>query len=553
MTNIFSQMAKQIQNGISLALDMSQTLHLDYYREQLARHNINENSHPELLKSIAPGNYQAHQGPTPIDIISKLDTTNGQHYSASVLSSIPHGVDSCTLTIELQDANQKCLGRNTQQISGGGKDVILSVDGGFSTPPPKEGRQLTTVATCHYHSDEGTHITTTHLTTFSHPANIELNIPKDTTGDSTINIGISGSGSGSGCDYTSPAATSQVAIPLKGEVEYYNNIKTSNGKPTNATCNLKMFNTEDGQAAMAPISSFDFFNHPNTVVNGTKLSWDLDWVEFDQVRFNAKTGVYLVMIINVEVEQTSPVQVTAIISNTPNTDPKQYWNTLKISPMNLLATGFPPVAASMKHNGYMQANSISAYNFNKGPFTVEAWINAASSGTIISRKSTEGGFADNSGFLFVLKSDGVLKLATDNGFGFYEINTVRTNIIGSGARHVAATRDKNGNLHIYLDGQLLPSSPNHSLSTPLAINTYLPMVIGATDQIQEPYNHYTGSLCLVRVWNVQRTIDEIALNAPVILPADSKGLVAQWPLLGNGSDDSSAQNAMTTVGEATFG
>ena len=552
MSNAYNQLFSQLQCGIPMPLDLNQSVHQSFYNEHLARQGISSSSHPQLFNDIAPANYSNNPGPTPIDIISRLDTTDGQNYTATVLSSIPPEISSCILTIELQDENRNTLAQTSQTINGGGKDVQLSVDGAFSTPASSEGRKIVALATSHYSSDNGTHVTVTQLTTFSHPTSIKLTAPKDLTGDKVIKIGISGNESGTGCDYTSTKASSQIAMPLQGKIEYASNIITNQGKPVKATCNLKLFNETNGANALCPMPDFDFFNHPNTVISGNSISWDLGWVDFNQVFFTQVTGVYLVMIVSLQVEGKQTEQVTAIISNTAP-DPKEYWNTLQIYPIKMLASNFPPDSATFHNKGYMNAASINAYNFDKGAFTVEGWINATSSGTIISRKSTNGGATIHSGFLLVLQSDGTFKLATDNGFGFYEINTAASNVINTGPHHVAGVRAPDGELFIYLDGELLSSSPNSSLPTPLAINTNIPLDIGATNQQQEPFNHYNGQMCLVRVWNKQRSLDELRNNASIILSPDSQGLMAQWPLLGNGSDDSSAGNDMTILGDARFG
>ncbi len=85
-------------------------------------------------------------------------------------------------------------------------------------------------------------------------------------------------------------------------------------------------------------------------------------------------------------------------------------------------------ALNLKSNAYLSAPSNSVYDFGTGDFTLQCWVKTTASGTVISRKSTQGG-AGYGGFLLVIKSDGTIKLATDNGFGFYEIDTVVTDII----------------------------------------------------------------------------------------------------------------------------
>ncbi|BAU27761.1 ricin-type beta-trefoil lectin protein [Aneurinibacillus soli] len=180
-------------------------------------------------------------------------------------------------------------------------------------------------------------------------------------------------------------------------------------------------------------------------------------------------------------------------------------------------------ALELDHNAFVSMDSNSLYNFGTKDFTLESWVNSTSSGTIISRKSSDGG-PGNGGFLLVIKPDGSLKFATDNGFGFYEIDSSPTSILDGSWHHVVAVR-KGGVLNIYLDGVLLEGTIQKNLDTPLDVNNSMRLVIGATDQMQEPNNHFSGLLTEIRVWNYAREINDILNYMNIKLSGDEDGLV----------------------------
>lgn len=204
----------------------------------------------------------------------------------------------------------------------------------------------------------------------------------------------------------------------------------------------------------------------------------------------------------------------------------------------------------MQNNAYMVVLNNSAYDFGIGNFTFEAWIKPSSPGTIISRKGTAGG-AGNGGFLLVLKPDGQLKLATDNGFGFFEIDSEATNVFDSDWHHVAGVRN-GAKLYLYLDGELLPTTNRGNATPPLNVNNNLRLLIGATDQSQEPNNHYEGLIDEVRVWTIARSQGDLNLNRYSILSSNEQGLVGYWQLNGNGNDSSSVKNNARPQGSVSY-
>lgn len=207
-------------------------------------------------------------------------------------------------------------------------------------------------------------------------------------------------------------------------------------------------------------------------------------------------------------------------------------------------------ALQLQNSAYMVAPFQGAYNFGSGNFTVEAWIKPSGAGTIISRKATQGDVG-NGGFLLVLKPDGSFKLATDNGLGFFEVDSQATSVLNGAWHHIAGVRD-GANLYLYLDSALLSSTPRGNATPPLNINNNLRMVIGATDQSQEPYIHYTGLISDVRAWSVARSQTQIVDSMTTEINSNELGLVGYWKFDGNGNDASSIQNTAVPNGSVTY-
>lgn len=86
--------------------------------------------------------------------------------------------------------------------------------------------------------------------------------------------------------------------------------------------------------------------------------------------------------------------------------------------------------------------------------------------------------------------------------------------------HLAVTYDAQGNIRIYLDGELKSISTTNHWRIRLTSDCY----------IGKSYNNnrwWPGMICETRVWNTVRTQQQIA-EGMYRVPADSEGLVAYW-------------------------
>lgn len=197
-------------------------------------------------------------------------------------------------------------------------------------------------------------------------------------------------------------------------------------------------------------------------------------------------------------------------------------------------------ALSLTDSSLVSMPYSDAYNVGTGDFTVEAWIcKTGNGGTIVSRKPTEG-CAGNGGFLLVIKSDGSIKLATDDGYGFYEINSDIVSGIFDGKYHHVLGLRRNSELEIYVDFKKISSTPRTNRFPGLNINNSLRLAVGCTDQIQEPYNHYTGKIGEIRLWSKAKTYTD--KNDWENTDYISLGLIGMWAFNQKQGEDYSSVN-----------
>lgn len=98
-------------------------------------------------------------------------------------------------------------------------------------------------------------------------------------------------------------------------------------------------------------------------------------------------------------------------------------------------------------------------------------------GTLVSRKES----ASTPGWLVVIKPNGVIKFATDNGIGFYEVNSENSHALNGQWHHVAAVRNQ-GEMSVYFDGKPINVTARESLPSPLNVSSNLNIMIGGCEQ-----------------------------------------------------------------------
>lgn len=196
-------------------------------------------------------------------------------------------------------------------------------------------------------------------------------------------------------------------------------------------------------------------------------------------------------------------------------------------------------AVSIKGDNQISAPFVSQYNVGNGDFAVEAWVSTTCGGTIISRKPTSGCIG-NGGFLLVIKRNGVIKLATDDGYGFYEINTEPVINLFDGKFHHFLGLRKDAELEIYVDFLKISSTVRTNSCAGLNINNSIRLAVGFTDQIQEEYNYFIGLIGEIRMWSTAKTYADINewKNSDYVMP----GLIGMWTFNQKSGEDYSGTN-----------
>lgn len=202
---------------------------------------------------------------------------------------------------------------------------------------------------------------------------------------------------------------------------------------------------------------------------------------------------------------------------------------------------------NLSGGGFLYANDTPFYSFGISDFTVEAWVKTMAGGTIVGKKSTDGG-AGNGGFLLVARPDGTIKFATDDGYGFYELDSVPTAVCDGIWHHVAAVR-QGATISLYLDGQPIAGTPRGNAAPPLNVSNSLRLTFGTVDQQQETYRNLTGAIAEIRLWNCAKTASEIQDGYSIRLPPGSANLVGYWSIeQGLTADFSQNNNAAQIYG-----
>jgi YD repeat-containing protein len=211
-------------------------------------------------------------------------------------------------------------------------------------------------------------------------------------------------------------------------------------------------------------------------------------------------------------------------------------------------------AAALSAGGYLQAPPNAAYQLGTGDFTVEAWVCTAApggSGTLVGRKGTAGG-PGNGGFLLVLGPDGTLKLATDNGFGYFQVVTAAT-AAGDGTWHFVAGVRQGASLTIYVDGIAQPGTSSGNGVPPLNVSNSQPLTLGTVAQTQEPYRYLTGQLDAVALWTGARSPATIAADMNTRFTGREAGLAGFWGFdFRDGRDTSPTAGDAAVTGNVTF-
>ena len=210
----------------------------------------------------------------------------------------------------------------------------------------------------------------------------------------------------------------------------------------------------------------------------------------------------------------------------------------------------------------------AAYNVGTNDFTIEAWVQAFRSGTILARTAAAG--AGTAGFALSVTDGGMLSFMTSEGTAKTTVTqTAVMDALLTVWHHVSVTRQA-GAITIYVDGipiatgtEGTPTSINVAVTTPLVLGSTVvhgpaPYAghVGVTANPPLPVGTepFTLQLAEIRVWNL--AVSQAALYRGMLIEShgDEPGLIGYWNCsTGSIIDRSNTRNLAVSPYTATIG
>ncbi len=191
-------------------------------------------------------------------------------------------------------------------------------------------------------------------------------------------------------------------------------------------------------------------------------------------------------------------------------------------------------------------------------FTIEASVNPfvlEDGKGIVSKKNIIGGGSD-AGYAMYTRADGAVRVQVNDGTNNVSANFIDVLTAGSWSTLAARISRTDDEINLFVDGSPHAANPISIASVTGSLSNSNNFIIGNDDGGASEIN---GRIDEVRVWNDQRTSDEILANYTLELcvPLQQTGLIGYWRLndnVGQTAFDHSVQvNNGTLAGEATWG
>lgn len=269
----------------------------------------------------------------PVYSIVRLDSTDGKSYRADAIGSLPVSAANVTQTLGLFDGEATNVGAvNYNQAYVNAADCTVSANGVYPGSQIAADYPVTVIYTFAQTIANNTVYGAEIITSQSYPREIYNESPRSINNPNEIKICLTRNEPD--CDYRNTYDGS-VRVPIKGNITYFGQIELNGGQPVKASNTIYLIRTRAGGDPVNPSGNYNIFNSPNTRINGNNISWDLDWLRFNQVDFESGEWVYYVFKVILNVEGKS---IVSFITNAPKSiEPDQrFLNTVQLNPMRIV-------------------------------------------------------------------------------------------------------------------------------------------------------------------------------------------------------------------------
>lgn len=239
-----------------------------------------------------------------------------------------------------------------------------------------------------------------------------------------------------------------------------------------------------------------------------------------------------------------------------------------ISEEQSFATMAPPVSSS-SHSVQLSGsqflsrsgNKLNELDFDTQKYTIEVWANLSSLTDQVALVSIEDGNQNNINndvFSFHIDpQNAILGMAviSDPPTGGqakdhrYQATTLNVSPINTW-NHYAVTWSQGGSNNFYVNGESVGINGGGSAPSYINKSNSADLIIGARESGIRSFFH--GNIDEVRIWNVQRSEQQIADNYKNELVGSEPGLIGYWQFENDLNDLTSNGNHLTNNGGATF-
>jgi hypothetical protein len=358
--SILQKVIAQYQNKGAFIIEPTDKNLVSFYDSQLALAGVKPTNYQKFFnvwqetksaKKVLSTAVLPQRKFVPVHCIASFDSSDGIAYNTTAVSSLPNTATNVTQTLGIFNNNAQPIGKvelkkNYQDVT----DCVINATGQCSNKMTPSGEALTVIYTYSQTVNSNTVYSAEIMTTVGYPKQINNISPTDVNKNSEIKICLTRTAAD--CDYTHDY-NGVVSVPIQGNIEFFDNIEISGGKPVNAACSVYLIKTTDGGSPIQPLGAFEFFDNPKTVISNKTLTWDLDWLSFNQPDFKSGEMVYYVFQVTVQVNGNP---VISFITNAPKSVvPGQLLlNTLPIKPMQIIYGCLGKDTEILMHDGSLQ-------------------------------------------------------------------------------------------------------------------------------------------------------------------------------------------------------
>jgi len=325
---------KEAPAGIPTTLDLSNPVHYRFFIQQLNSAGFSPKRYPHLFetveaaRTVPPGAEErrsiaalaaaapADSAVEPIQTLTAVGTNDGRNYAAAALSSVPDTPYFSSLVVGVYDAQLNPLGNPARVTSATAPATNLNaVATGVS---PTVYGPVTGVASYFWQDQFGrAHVGTLTGAVSNAPTNITNTAPMPGSGQTITKLCLGRTGSD--CTYTPAGGSgSNVRMPVAGNITFGQPISKD---PLTQTSLITMAKPDVGQGGGCTIASTtDFFKDPGTVINGNRITWNLQPAQFQPANGCLTPNATAIYTFTLGLT-VGPLPTFVTITSDPHTDP----------------------------------------------------------------------------------------------------------------------------------------------------------------------------------------------------------------------------------------